>query len=156
MLRVSKILCPVDFSDTSKAALRFAVELADRFGAQLTLLHVYQPPAYQFPDGVIMAGPEVLNDLETQVDNALDRWKLEAEQIGHVPIATQSAIGGTHSEIIRVAGEGGYDLIVMGTHGRTGIRHALLGSVAERVVRHAGCPVLTVRSPEAGAAHTGA
>src|SRR5215813_13530327 len=142
MIRIQKILCPIDFSDASKGALRYAIDLAGKFGASLTLLHVYQVPGYAFPEVMVVAGPATLNELVAEVEAAMREWKAEAEQMGATQVTTATAMGGTCPEIVKAAE--GYDLIVMGTHGRKGIRHALLGSVAEKVVRTAKCAVLTL------------
>jgi nucleotide-binding universal stress UspA family protein len=147
-LRLRKILCPVDFSDTSRAALRVAEDLCRQLGGAITLLHVYQAPGYTFPEGMVVAGPDVLASLVTQVEEALDVWRRDAESAGAHVEKTLAVMGSTHSEIERVAQDGGYDLIVIGTHGRTGLKHVLLGSTAEKVVRTAPCPVLTVRAPD--------
>jgi nucleotide-binding universal stress UspA family protein len=152
VVRVRKILCPVDFSAPSQEALHYAADLAQQFGAELTLLHVYQVPGYAFPEGVVMAAPEVLADLLASIDRALAEARTEAAGRGAARVATATAQGAPWTEIVRVAAEGGHDLIVLGTHGRTGIKHALLGSVAERVIRKAPCPVLTVRPTGAAAA----
>jgi nucleotide-binding universal stress UspA family protein len=144
MIEIRKILCPIDFSDASSRAIRFAVDLAKKFGATLTLLHVYQVPGYTLPEGMVVAGPATLTELAAEVDAALADWKAEAVGLGCVDTATATAIGSTHAEIIAAAD--GFDLVVMGTHGRKGIRHALLGSVAEKVVRGARCPVLTLHT----------
>jgi nucleotide-binding universal stress UspA family protein len=161
VISIRKVLCPVDFSEASRAAMRYAVDLCLGVGASLTLCHVYQAPGYALPEGVVLSGPELLTELAQQVDRALDKWKREARELGMVDVRTESALGVTHFEIDRIAESGGYDLIVIGTHGRTGLRHVLLGSVAERVVRTAPCPVLTIRgaqasqSAEAPATHPG-
>jgi nucleotide-binding universal stress UspA family protein len=146
MARVRKILCAVDFSEPSREALHYAADLAARFGADLVLLHVYQLPGYAFPEGIVLAGPEVLADLLGRIDASLQSWRTEAVARGANRVEITTAQGAPWSEIVRTAGEGGYDLVVVGTHGRTGLGHALLGSVAERVVRKAPCPVLTVRA----------
>src|SRR5262245_35747303 len=147
-LVLKKILCAVDFSEPSRKALRAAVDLASRFDSELTLLHVYQMPGYAFPEGVVMAGPEVLNDLVERIDKVLGEWKKECEDRGLSTVKTETAMGIAHVEIVRIAAEGSYDMLVIGTHGRTGLKHALLGSIAERVIRTAPCPVLTVRLSE--------
>jgi nucleotide-binding universal stress UspA family protein len=90
----------------------------------------------------------MLQDLADQAEAHLVAWKGEAEALGAGTVATAKSVGEPASEIAEVARRGGFDLVVVGTHGRTGLRHALLGSVAERVVRKVACPVLTVR-PEA-------
>jgi nucleotide-binding universal stress UspA family protein len=145
-MRIRRILCPVDFSQPSQAALHCAADLARQFGAQLTILHVYQVPAYPLPEGVLLPSRVSLFDLFERLDRALASWKRDAEQRGapHVDVATTQ--GAAWSEICRTATCDDYQLIVIGTHGHTGLRHLLLGSVAERVVRHAPCPVMTVRS----------
>lgn len=145
MIQIRKILCPIDFSDTAREALHYAVGLAGILGAELALLHVYQAPGVPMPEGMVMAGPEEMAAVTASVETSLNEWRAEAAAMGATAITTATAIGSTQSEIVRVATEAHVDLIVMGTHGRTGLSHALLGSTAERVVRHATCPVLTVR-----------
>jgi|SRR5215831_11011742 len=140
-----KILCPIDFSETSRAALRTAVALGGRLGAELVLLHVYQMPSVALPDGFVVAGAEEMARLGRDVDEGMKTWRADAEAMGATQVRTETAIGPTAAEIERVASEGGFDIVVMGTHGRTGIAHALLGSTAEKLVRRAPCPVLTVR-----------
>jgi nucleotide-binding universal stress UspA family protein len=141
---IRKILVPTDFSPGAAAAIDEARMLAKAFEATLTLFHVYSLPTYVFPDGsTFVAGAEVTARIQHDVEEALSR---AAQTIHDVPVETRSQIGSAWDEIVRTARE--YDLVVMGTHGRTGLRHLFLGSVAEKVVRHAHCPVLTVRLPE--------
>lgn len=145
MNEIRQILCPVDFSETSEHALEYAVELARRFEAQLTLLHVCQLPSYALSDGY--APPEEFqedyrNRLQERVDEVVARYSDRG-----VTIAGGLSEGVPHEAIIDAAGRLQADLIVIGTHGRTGLSHALLGSVAERVVRTSKVPVLTVRRP---------
>ncbi len=140
-----KILCPIDFSDASRAALRAAVALTQKLGSELTLFHVYHPSGVTLPDGgVALGGPIEMAALASKIDESMKGWQAEARSLG-VEAATDTAIGTTHAEIERAAEEGDYDLIVMGTHGRTGLAHVLLGSTAEKVIQRAPCPVLTVR-----------
>jgi nucleotide-binding universal stress UspA family protein len=146
MLQLKKILVPTDFSACASEALRLATELAARFDGSVTLLHVYQIPAYPLAEGTFVGGPQVTAEIVKDIVSALDKTKKEADS--RVPVTTQIAEGVPYLEVARVAREGKFDLVVIGTHGRTGLRHALLGSVAEKVVRGASCPVLTVRSPE--------
>ncbi len=148
LVRLSRILCPVDFSEPSREAVHYAADLAQQFGAELTLLSVYQVPGYALPDGVLVAGPETLNQIAGDVDRQLDEWRREAEDRGAPSVRTESAMGAPHTEIVRHAGDRAIELIVIGTHGRTGLKHVLLGSTAEKVVRTAPCPVLTVRSAD--------
>jgi nucleotide-binding universal stress UspA family protein len=137
-----KILCAIDFSEPSRVAMRRAVELAASSGASLTLLHVYLAPlapAEMLPD------PRWLKAVIDEAGAALTTWRAEAREGGAREVQVAMLEGVAWSCIVQVAREGGHDLVVVGTHGRTGIKHALLGSVAERVVRHAPCPVLVVR-----------
>lgn len=139
-----KVLCPIDFSEPARAAMKVAVEVSRQFGSELTLFHSYELPGYTLPEGSVVASPKMLQDLADQAEAHLEEWRRLAEEMGAPRVTTAKGIGEPAIEISELAREGGYDLIVVGTHGRTGIRHALLGSVAERVVRRAGCPVLTV------------
>jgi nucleotide-binding universal stress UspA family protein len=143
-----RICCPVDFSDASRAAMEVAADLARRFGAELQLLHAYPIPGYTFPDGSVVASPKMMQDLADQAQKHLEEWRAEAERlVGGPHVTAQKAVGEPAAEILEAASEARADLIVMGTHGRTGLEHALMGSIAERVVRRAHCPVLTVRPP---------
>jgi nucleotide-binding universal stress UspA family protein len=145
-----RICCPIDFSDASRAAMEVAADLARRHGAELVLLHAYPIPGYTFPDGSVMASPKMMQELAEQAQRHLEEWRAEAERIVLAPrVSVEKAIGEPASEIVSYATDSGVDLLVLGTHGRTGLEHALMGSVAERVVRRAHCPVLTVRPPPA-------
>jgi len=143
-----RILCPVDFSPTSFAALRRAARLAGSLGASLTLLHVYHTPGYALPEGVILPNVNELDRLFSWIDEQLAAWRREARALGADAVVTETAQGAPWQTIVDRAAAGRYDLVVMGTHGHTGLKHVLLGSVTERVVRHASCPVLTVRAPD--------
>jgi nucleotide-binding universal stress UspA family protein len=147
MTPIKKILVATDFSAGAAVAIDQALDLARAFGATVTLLHVYSLPTYVFPDGsTFVAGAEVTARIERDVEDALSRAARDAEQRSGVTVLTRSQIGAPWHEIVSAAAD--YDLVVMGTHGHTGLRHLLLGSVAEKVVRHAPSPVLTVRVPE--------
>jgi nucleotide-binding universal stress UspA family protein len=138
-----KILCAVDFSTYSRAALDLAVDLAGG-GATLTLAHVVEPMIW-FPEAGFDYQAVRVSLLET-ADKSLAEWKGDAERRSPGRSIDVMTLEGTPWErIVHFAQEGDFDLIVLGTQGRTGIRHALLGSVAERVVRHARCPVLVAR-----------
>ena len=140
-----RICCPIDFSDASRAAMEVAADLARRFGAELVLLHAYPIPGYTFPDGSVVASPKMMQDLADQAQKHVEEWRVEAERLlGGGKVSAEKAVGEPAAEILEVARARGADLIVMGTHGRTGLEHALMGSIAERVVRRARCPVLTV------------
>jgi nucleotide-binding universal stress UspA family protein len=143
-----RICCPIDFSDASHAAMEVAADLARRFGAELVLLHAYPIPGYTFPDGSVVASPKMMQDLAEQAQRHLEEWRVEAERLVGAPrVAAEKGVGEPATEIVSFAKERAVDLLVLGTHGRTGLEHALMGSIAERVVRRAHCPVLTVRPP---------
>ncbi|ABS25017.1 universal stress protein [Anaeromyxobacter sp. Fw109-5] len=144
-----RICCPIDFSDASRAAMEVAADLARRTGAELWLLHAYPVPGYTFPDGSVVASPKMLQDLADGAQRHLDEWRTAAEGLGAPRVETAKEAGEPAAEIVAFARERGVDLLVLGTHGRTGLEHALMGSIAERVVRKAHCPVLTVRPPPA-------
>ncbi len=143
-----RILCPVDFSDASKAALETAADLAKRQGAALTLLHAYPVPGYTVPDGSFVASSKMLEELAEAASTHLEEWRKDAVALGVPGVQAVTAVGEPAAEIVAAAKERSADLVVLGTHGRTGLTHALMGSVAERVVRRARCPVLTVHPTE--------
>jgi len=150
MITLKSILVPTDFSETSDAALAYGRALARTFVASLDVLHVAENIMTRAfaGEGYVAIVPELQADLERsareQLDQLLmdnDRPPLEAK--GVVLTSNAAAL-----EIVGYAKAHGIDLIVMGKHGRSGIAHVFMGSVAERVVRTAPCPVLTVRHPE--------
>ncbi len=143
-----KILVPTDFSPHSSEAVRTAVDVAQKYGASITLLHVYEPVAYTLPEGYVLVTPQQLVDLNSELERRLGQAKADAEAAGARAVTTQLMQGPPPYEIVDFAQQNAVDLIVMGTHGRTGIKHTLLGSIAERVLRKASCPVLTVKAEE--------
>jgi nucleotide-binding universal stress UspA family protein len=146
MISLKTILVPTDFSECSEAALKYARAMAASFGASLHLLHVVQDPYTQPWAAEAFPAPlgDMLEQWETQARARLGEAVPDAER-GAVTTATR--VGSPFYEIIRYAEEQKVDLIVIGTHGRGPIGHMLLGSVTEKVVRKAPCPVLTVRHP---------
>ena len=148
-MNIKKVLCPVDFSETSDLALLYAISLARAFGAELDVLHVVAPPVTSLP-GEHFLGDFVQADMEALASacrERVDHLLKEAPYAEKIKVNPSVVCGIPYLEIIRVAGETQADLLVMGTHGRSGIEHLLIGSVAERVVRKAPCPVLTVKKP---------
>ena len=143
-LEFRRILCPVDWSDASAGALQAASALAKRFDAGLTLLHVDVVPGSAIPEALLETPREVATDLAAAPDRPLLDWKARAERLGAPRVEVSRSVGTPGLEIVALARRDAYDLIVVGTHGRTGLGHLVLGSVAEEVVRHAPCPVLTV------------
>ncbi|HEY6562505.1 MAG TPA: universal stress protein [Polyangiaceae bacterium] len=142
MTNLKKILVPTDFSEHSSRALRFAADLARKYDAALTLLHVNDLVVTLAPYPPLP--PKILDTAMTEARALLERAKGEASSLGVPQVETNLIDGRPFHEIVRFAEQGDYDLIVMGTHGRSGFNRVLLGSVAERVVRGAGRPVLTV------------
>lgn len=140
------ILAPVDFGAGSDHSLEVALDLAKLTGASVHLLHVYQIPVYGFPDGAFLAGPEIATRLSEAAQKGLDNVVQRVANRG-VKVEGQLRQGNPPDEIVAAAQELGCDAIVLGTHGRKGIAHALMGSVAERVVRTSPIPVLTIRTP---------
>ena len=149
MSDIHEILLAVDFSEGSKAALAQADFMAKGLGARLHVLHVWDATEFLPPDDRNADGPlaSFSRALHTQARQALEEFVGEAKSRGMVINHAFMESGVASTTIVEVAKRQKYDLIVLGTHGRTGIAHALLGSVAERVVRKAPCPVLTVREP---------
>jgi nucleotide-binding universal stress UspA family protein len=140
-----RICCPIDFSDASRAAMEVAADLVRRNGGTLRLLHAYPIPGYTFPDGSVVASPAMMQELAEGAQRHLEEWRAEAVKLGAGAVEIFKAIGEPAAEIVAFASAEAIDLLVLGTHGRSGLQHALLGSIAERVVRKAPCPVLTVR-----------
>lgn len=152
MIEIRKILVPTDFSGHADLAADYAMELAARFDAQVCFLHVYDMPTYVLPDGALLPAADVVANLMADIEKRLDGLKARYRETT-VPIRSETRQGVPLAEIVRFAKEDATDLIVMGTHGRTGIEAFLIGSVAEKVVRKAPCPVLTVRPPGFGFKH---
>ena len=145
---IKHLLCPTDFSDGAGSALACALSIAQRFDASIDLLHICEPPAYFAPDLAIWVNPDASTSL---VDFALAEAskRMEATVSAHPGLV--SCLGARRIEaglpvrdILRIADEGEYDLLVLGTHGRSGFERLMLGSVAERVIRAARCPVIAV------------
>jgi nucleotide-binding universal stress UspA family protein len=143
-----KILVPTDFSVHAEEATRIAVDLSRRYEASIMLVYVYEPVSYALPEGYILYTPPQLDRMFAEFDTRLAGAKSAVESAGVGRVETRLLQGFAAGEICELASNGAFDLIVMGTHGRAGFKRLLLGSVAERVVRMAPCPVLTVRLPE--------
>ena len=141
MINIKNILMPTDLSDYAGYALDYAREFASTYGADLHLLHVLD--LHWLGSGAVIANalPQYQQDKQDQ----LNAMKSEIEGID---VKATVATGVPHVAIVRYAREHDIDLLVLATHGRTGISHALIGSVAEKVVQMAPCPVLTVKHPE--------
>jgi len=144
---IQKILVPIDFSDYSKSALKYAVNFCKNCKADMFLIYVVEPVIYppDFSMGQI-AIPSVNSEWDERARQELD--KLAKEEIpSSVSVKTIIKTGKPFLEIIETAGELDVDLIIIATHGRSGVEHILFGTTAEKVVRKAPCPVLTLREP---------
>lgn len=147
--KIQRILFATDFSEPAEHAQQYACELADKLQAELHLLHVHVPvvvPAMGAPTFGYVESPHIIAELEQSTLRGL-AGLLDSQWQANHRVVTAVRVGMTVFEIIRYADENQIDLIVMGTLGRTGLTHLLLGSVAENVVRKAHCPVFTVRPP---------
>jgi nucleotide-binding universal stress UspA family protein len=149
MINLKTILVPSDFSECSDEAVRYGLELARRFDAKVHLLHVVQDPVTQpwAAEGFSVPLFEVVDQWRTQ---AVERLRTAVPEADRARTTIVSTVATPYAEILDYAAANQVDLIVMGTHGRGGVSHMLLGSIAERVVRRAPCPVLTVRRPQHG------
>lgn len=141
--RFARVLCPIDFSDSSRYAVDLAAELAEADGGAITLLNVLDPPAV-YARGQRMA--ELARDLDRYAAEHLEQWTAQLAGRTKAAVTKRSRIGHPGAEILAALEEDpAVDLVVMGSHGRIGLERLLLGSVAEKVVRHARCPVLVAR-----------
>jgi nucleotide-binding universal stress UspA family protein len=146
------LVVPTDFSDCAEEAWGLAQRVAQKLGSEIVLIHVFvEPPVYGDPPGVV-AVVQVLVEVEKWVADELEKWAAEARKRG-ITARTVVRRGSPPREIVALASEEHADVVIMGTHGRGGVSRALLGSVADRVIRTAPCPVLTVRKPEQGEAN---
>jgi nucleotide-binding universal stress UspA family protein len=150
MFKLQKIVCPMDFSKCAQQALTYSVELASQFQAELSIVHAYEDPAaYVTPmpmSGYVGPAADLLLELRKQLEHRLEHCKDEVAKSG-LRVRGELLEGTPYRVVLDWAKEWNADLIVMGTHGHTGLTHALLGSVTERVVRMSTCPVLTIRTP---------
>jgi nucleotide-binding universal stress UspA family protein len=144
VIRYKHILVPTDFSPCSRQALDAAIEVARAFDATIRLLHVVVPLEYPF------FGKEVVDSVLGGVRDGLQREKQHAVERGVTDVETLIAQGPAAREIVSLAGSGSVDLVVMGTHGRSGLDQLVIGSVAEKVVRRAPCHVMTIREQVEG------
>jgi universal stress protein A len=146
MIRLKRILFATDFSDLAATAQDYACEFAERFGAELHVLHVLQDVMLMMPEpGSAFSLPQnYMVELKQAAEKTLETVP-PADWCSGKHVVRATRMGAAFVEIVRYAREQEIDLVIIGTHGRSGLKHVLLGSVAERVVRKAPCPVLTVR-----------
>jgi nucleotide-binding universal stress UspA family protein len=152
MIPFKNILVPTDFSEAANDALEYALSLAKIFQSKLFLMHVYEPMIY-YSDAP-MGMPDLIEleqSVRTSAEHSLHRIyenfiKMREPEFGAIPVEILLVQGKPFVEIIKTAREKNADLIILSTHGRSGLEHILLGSVTEKVVRKSPCPVLTVRA----------
>lgn len=145
-----RILCAVDFSECSREALHVAAELARKEQAVLVLVHVDERPLWVHPPYTHLPF-DVREEIRARMENMLEEWKAEASRRGAPEVVIKRPDGVPWERIVAAAREDPrIDLIIVGSHGRTGLKRALIGSVAERVVRHAPCSVAVVRPRSTG------
>ena len=153
MKNLKKIICPVDFSEPSDAALKSAVELAEQYSASIILVHAINEidptpsPSYTLTHHLMDQIPQIMGQMTENAHKAMqDLIKNHVEE--RIPSEHRVVIGDPAESIVELAENEAADLIVMSTHGRSGIKGLFFGSVAEKVVRSAACPVLTMRYKE--------
>jgi nucleotide-binding universal stress UspA family protein len=156
MIDIRRILCPIDFSEHSRRALDHAVAIARWYGSAITVLHVFSPaPVAAFGAGPVMLEPIALPSLDREQVLAQTSAFAEAARAPGVAIEAIVREGSVAGEILERAARIEADLLVIGTHGRSGFDRLLLGSVTEKVLRQAGCPVMTVPARLQGGVHAG-
>jgi nucleotide-binding universal stress UspA family protein len=145
-MTTQRFLVPTDFSEYANQALDYAIALASKLGARLSLLHVIQPLPMAGVDMGVTLPYAYLEEAEAEITRSLEAC---LEHVTAAGLEGEMAVmhGVPFQEIVNTATQQHADLIIMGTHGRTGLAHIFLGSVAEKVVRLASCPVLIVRQP---------
>ena len=152
--RIMHILVPTDFSPAAEAALAWAMDLAQQYAASVSLLHVVTDPGavgVWTPEVYVPADARTQERLLREARERLHR-ALPIDERNRFAVRFDARIGDVAENILETAREQNADLIVMGTHGRHGLAHLLLGSIAERVLRHATCPVLTTHAQQQGRA----
>ncbi len=147
MLEWRKICCATDFSELSRLAMLKAAEIAGRLGGDLELVHVHTPPPSAGTDWLVPPA-DLGEGTVVELEKTMAMWRDEAERIVGRAVRSTVIPGDAAGELVRLARARPFDLVVVGTHGRRGLKRLVLGSVAERVVREAPCAVLVVRRPE--------
>lgn len=148
MIRIGRILHPTDFSGNAAEALKYALAFASEYNAQLYLISVVNKSVLQSDD--LLIGTVAYDELESlglkNARSRLDEVLLEIRSAApHLKVSSEIVVGTPFVEILRFARQEKIDLIVVGTHGRSSLAHLLIGSTAEKIVRHSPCPVLTIR-----------
>ena len=147
---IKKVLVPIDFSDYSKIALKYAADFAQKFNAEMILIYVVEPVIYP-PDFSLgqIAIPSINTEWDIKAKEELDKLA-DTEISNAITVKTIIKTGKPFIEVIETASEEDVDIIIIASHGHSGMEHILFGSTAEKVVRKAPCPVLTLREPRKG------
>jgi nucleotide-binding universal stress UspA family protein len=143
---IKHILCATDFTETSARAIDYAASLAKGLNVPVTVVHAYEIPVYGFPDGALIATAEITQRITQAAQEALDKTVKDLVSRG-VEAKGVLRTGAPWDEVISVGQEQKADMIIIGTHGRKGLARALLGSVAENVIRTSTIPVLVIHGP---------
>ncbi|MEE9487642.1 MAG: universal stress protein [Candidatus Brocadiales bacterium] len=147
MVNIKRILCPVDYSVSSSEAMKYAAHIAGEEGAKVYLIHVIDVRSYGHESPLDLEMPKPSQENVDRMKKELVEDLFQEKGGKGVEVEAMVVMGKPVEEILKAAKEQKIDMIVMGTHGRTGIPHVIVGSVAENVIRKAPCPVLTVRQP---------
>ena len=147
MTPISRILVPIDFLPHSAEAVRHALDISNPFGAEVVLLHVYQPAEYPMAPNEVVYDAEQLERVTATVRARLEAVRRHIDPSGRRRVTARVVQGSPAQAIVEASNREAFDLIVMGTHGRTGVGRLVSGSIAEEVMRRAPCAVLTVKSP---------
>lgn len=146
-VNLKKILVPIDFSGPSKKAMQYAISFAKQFNAEVLLLHVIEFTPLPAPPLAVVQDEATQGKVHESAAKELAEWRDAISSQATVRASVRNGLS-AQAEIVNAARDGNVDLIILGTQGRTGLAHLLIGSTAERVVRHAPCPVLVVRERE--------
>ena len=149
MIEIRRILVPMDFSECARRGLRYAVALAERFGSEIVLVHVIEAPLNLPPQTLVRLDPDgaampIMDYVREAADRRLNALLAELT-LASIPAQCVVTVGDVRDVVLESARAHAVDMIVMGTHGRKGLRHLLIGSVAEAIVRRSEVPVLTTR-----------
>jgi nucleotide-binding universal stress UspA family protein len=144
MKELEMILCGVDFSPASECALELAADLARRHRCQLTVAHVQEPPTAVAAD-MLVSPPELFDEAVRQSERELERCRVRAQELSDRPARSAMLMGPPADALVAWAREHPCDVVVVATHGRGGLKRLVLGSVAEKVARHAPCSVVVAR-----------
>ena len=152
MIEIRRILVPMDFSECSRRGLRYAVAMAERFGSEIVLVHAIEAPLNLPPQTLVRLDPEgpampIMDYVREAADRRLNAMLAELS-LASIPAQGVISVGDVRDVVLENAKTHNVDMIVMGTHGRKGLRHLLIGSVAEDIVRRSEVPVLTTRMHE--------